>query len=50
MTADDFKVDYLVLDNSHTRFFNELYDNPGNMAGLIYLGNVMDYRIFRFEK
>ncbi len=49
-TADDFKVDYLVLDKNHIQNYNELYDNPVTMNGLTYLGNIMDYRIFKFGK
>lgn len=49
-TADDFKVDYLVLDKSHTQYFNDLYGNPGSTDGLVYLGKIMDYHIYRFVK
>jgi hypothetical protein len=50
LAADDFRIDYLVLDRNHILNYDDLYQNPGNINGLIYLGNIMDYRIFKFGK
>lgn len=45
----DFGIDYLILDRSHIQPYDDLYKNPGSVNGLSYLGNIMDYRIYRFK-
>ena len=41
---------YLILESNHPSGLSELYDNPGDRTGLIYLESIEGAHIFKFEK
>lgn len=45
--AEKFRGEFLILENNHVKGLDDLYDHPGDLPGLNYLGSVGNNEIFR---
>ena len=45
--ADKFGGEFLILENNHVNALDDLYDHPGDLPGLKFLGSVGNNEIFR---
>lgn len=47
--ADDYNVEYVILDENHPKSLSQLFDNPDNQPGLDYLGTIENVHYFKVE-
>ncbi|NPV57043.1 MAG: hypothetical protein HPY76_10300 [Anaerolineae bacterium] len=46
--ADIYEAELLIIEENHVNGLDDLYENPRDLPGLDYIGNLTDAKIFRF--